>query len=421
MRKFILSFFILISFVGWNFSYAESVDELKSKINNKTKEIEELEREIELLDKNVRATVSEKQTLKTELKQADAIKKKLEADVALTTKKINLADLSISNLEKDIKDKVSRIGSSRETVIDSLQIIREVQSTSIAENLLSGNNLSLMWSQVSSLEDFQSKLVSHIKELRAVRDELDKDKTKLEREKKKSITFKGQLSDQKKIAEQNINLKNKLIKDTSNKEANYRKQLSEIENRRQAVERELSQFESDLRITIDPKSLPTIGSKILFWPLDVVKITQEFGNTAFSRTQPIYNGKGHNGIDFRASVGTLVRAAGSGTVVGTGDTDKVCYGASYGRWIMIDHHNGMATIYGHLSLIKVSQGDRVVVGDMIGYTGKTGYATGPHLHFTVAATQAVHIDTLKSKVKGCGTYTIPLGPFNGYLNPLLYL
>src|SRR3989338_9222452 len=116
MRKFILSFFILISFVGWNFSYAESVDELKSKINNKTKEIEELEREIELLDKNVRATVSEKQTLKTELKQADAIKKKLEADVALTTKKINLADLSISHLEKDINDQVSRIVSSREPV-----------------------------------------------------------------------------------------------------------------------------------------------------------------------------------------------------------------------------------------------------------------------------------------------------------------
>ena len=90
------------------------------------------------------------------------------------------------------------------------------------------------------------------------------------------------------------------------------------------------------------------------------------------------------------------------------------------QWIMIDHGNGLATIYGHLSLQSVNR-QKVERGDLIGYTGKSGYATGPHLHYSVVATQAVKIGQLKSKVKGCGTYTIPLGAFNGYLNPLLYL
>ena len=108
-------------------------------------------------------------------------------------------------------------------------------------------------------------------------------------------------------------------------------------------------------------------------------------------------------------------------MIGAGDTDKTCQGASYGKWILIEHDNGLSTLYAHLSLIKVSEGQIVTTSQLIGYTGNTGYSTGPHLHFTVYASQGVKVGSLKSKVAGCGTYYLPLASPNSYLNPLNYL
>ena len=172
---------------------------------------------------------------------------------------------------------------------------------------------------------------------------------------------------------------------------------------------------------IDPTSLPKTGKGVLRWPLSTVKITQYFGNTPFASANPqVYNGGGHNGIDLRAAPGTPVKSAASGTVVGTGDTDKQCRGVSYGRWVLIRHNNGLSTLYAHLSLISVSGGMEIQTGDLVGYSGNTGYSTGPHLHFAVYATQAVQIMNKRSRV--CGTnLTLPVSSTNGYLNPLSYL
>ena len=103
-----------------------------------------------------------------------------------------------------------------------------------------------------------------------------------------------------------------------------------------------------------------------------------------------------------------------------GDTDKVCPGASYGRWVLVEHQNGLSTLYAHLSVIRAVTGQDVATGDIVGYSGETGYATGPHLHFTVYATQGVRVVTRKSAV--CqGSYTIPTASLNAYLNPISYL
>ena len=420
--KIFLIFVFVFTLSSGTFVYAQpSVDELKSKISDKNDEVKSLETEISRLDKNVRETESTKGALKIELRQIDAAKNKLTKDIKITLKKIDTTNIVISRLEKEIEDKRTKIMVGTVTISNSLRLTNEMDLSSLPEKILSGMSLSKFWAQVSYLVGFQSKISDHIKELETTKKDLESDKKKLEQEKNRSISLKNQLSDQQKIASQNIIYKNKLIKETSNKEAVYKKLLAETEAKKRAVEDELISYESELRIVLDPTSLPTAGKKILSWPLDSVAITQYFGNTAFAMSHSIYNGRGHSGIDLRAAIGTPIKAALSGIVVGTGDTDSVCYRASYGKWIMVNHRNGLSTIYGHLSLIKVATGEEVNTADIIGYTGRSGYATGPHLHFTVAATEAVKVGNLKSKVKECGTYTIPLGPFNGYLNPLLYL
>jgi murein DD-endopeptidase MepM/ murein hydrolase activator NlpD len=85
----------------------------------------------------------------------------------------------------------------------------------------------------------------------------------------------------------------------------------------------------------------------------------------------------HPGIDIGVPTGTPIHAAGSGTVVWCG------WMSGYGNLVMIDHHNGLATLYGHQSRIAVGCNQEVAQGATIGYVGCTGFCTGPHLHFEV--------------------------------------
>lgn len=85
----------------------------------------------------------------------------------------------------------------------------------------------------------------------------------------------------------------------------------------------------------------------------------------------------HKGIDFAAPIGTPVYATGNGVVTHAG------FGSGYGRYIEIDHGNGLSTRYGHLSAIYVNEGDTVAVNQNIGASGNSGRSTGPHLHYEV--------------------------------------
>ena len=85
----------------------------------------------------------------------------------------------------------------------------------------------------------------------------------------------------------------------------------------------------------------------------------------------------HPGLDIAAPMGTTVTAAASGTVI------LAQWYGGYGNFIMIDHGNGVASGYGHLSSIYVSVGQEISKGQAIGAVGSTGHSTGPHLHFEV--------------------------------------
>ena len=209
--------------------------------------------------------------------------------------------------------------------------------------------------------------------------------------------------------------------------------MADRERKRYELAQEIADIENQIRITIDPSLLPSKRAGVLAFPLedaghiscwsrgaDVKNcVTQFFGSTDFAAAGA-YNGKGHNGVDFRATMGTPTLSSESGVVEAVGDTDAGCVGASYGKWILVTHRNNLSTLYAHLSSIGVRAGQEVARGALIGFSGNSGYATGPHLHFGVYATQAVRIEDLRSKV--CGRImTLPISPYNGYLNPLDYL
>lgn len=119
------------------------------------------------------------------------------------------------------------------------------------------------------------------------------------------------------------------------------------------------------RPTDHARNLPT------GWPVErnLVVVSSEFGARR--------GGSSHQGIDLSAPEGAPVKATADGVVTFTGRSDR------YGRTVVIDHGNGWRTRYAHLKRIKIDNGQRVSRGEVIGTVGKSGNATGFHLHYEI--------------------------------------
>ena len=117
----------------------------------------------------------------------------------------------------------------------------------------------------------------------------------------------------------------------------------------------------------------------LQWPLTITgTITSQFGY----RTDPITDETSyHSGTDIAVPEGTPILAAADGTVSVANALDS--WGGSYGYYVKLDHGNGLETLYAHCSSICVTAGQQVKAGQVIGFVGHTGRATGDHLHFEV--------------------------------------
>ena len=178
-----------------------------------------------------------------------------------------------------------------------------------------------------------------------------------------------------------------LVRDeTAAQVAAQRDLVSQAQAQRAAVQQHLAELEAEsARIEAELKrraaeeaasrGRPPPGSGQLGWPVDPpVRITSGFGY----RTHPIFGDRRlHAGIDIDKDSGDAVYASAAGRVV------RAEWCSGYGNCVVIDHGNGLATLYAHLSRIQTSIGASVARGARIGEVGSTGQSTGPHLHFEV--------------------------------------
>ena len=126
--------------------------------------------------------------------------------------------------------------------------------------------------------------------------------------------------------------------------------------------------------TVPAQTLPSYSGSGFIWPSYTRTITSGYG----PRTSPTAGASSyHRGIDIGASYGSGALAAADGVVSYTG------WFSGGGNTVIIDHGNGLSTLYMHLSGFAVSQGSSVSAGQTVGYVGSTGISTGPHLHFAV--------------------------------------
>jgi murein DD-endopeptidase MepM/ murein hydrolase activator NlpD len=413
-----VSLFVIFIFISNPLNtLSQSADDIKSKIEEQGDKIKQLEEEIKVYEKQIQTTSGEAKNLQNAIKVLDTNQKKVSTEIQKTETTINRTNLTINKLLDDVDVLEEKIDNNTLAIAQILKSMYQSEQYSLIENILANKSIADVMDNYESIREFQTSVRERTDELSKNKTVLEETKNQKEKEKGKLLSLKSELGDQKIILDNNKKEKGSLLSETKNKEAEYKKMLAEKQAQKEAFEKQLFEYESQLKRIVDPNSFPSAQSGVINWPLDNIFITQYFGKTKDAKR--LYSSGTHNGIDFRASRGTPVKSVLEGVVKGVGNTDsqKGCY--SYGKWVLIEHPNGLSSMYAHLDLIKVAPGEQVGSGSVIGYSGQTGYATGPHLHFTLYASQGVEIERY-SFSKNCKNTSIPIADQTAYLDPMEY-
>lgn len=407
-------------------AFAESeIDRLKNEINLRSSRLTEIESEIAEYERQLKQVGGEKKTLQSAINQLELERKKVNVEISRTENLISSTDLEISKLILEIDRTHEDIDSTESAIGSIIRSEYKAGNDSLIELLLSNEKLSDFWSTFEAHASVRKVMAEKVTELNSFRTLLEEQRDENENKRNELSSLKNQYVDQSTVLVNNKVEQSNLLEVTKNEEKNYQSLLASKREAKNQIEKEMRDFESKLQFILDPNTVPTPGTRVFSWPLDSVIITQLFGGTEFAaRNASIYGGRAyHPGVDFGTPRGTPIKAPLTGTVRATGNTDAVpgCY--SWGKWTLIDHANGLSTLYAHQDLISVTPGQKVNTGEIIGYSGSTGYSTGPHLHFTVYAKDGVSVRKFNEikTVTGCGPATTPVAATDAYIDPMLYL
>lgn len=438
---------VIVSIDPTQHAFAQSTSDVQSQIDQHNAAITELNSEIAAYQKQLDVLGGQKQTLTTAIKTIDVSRAQTTTQVQVTQNKLGATDLQLTQIKGDISTKQQQISLDKNTVAEQIRNLQVGDQSSIIEQLFSADSLGDAWTNIDNTVSVTDALRTQANVLSGDTVALTGQEMTAAQTRTKLAQLQTQLVVQQKQLDATKAAKAALLTQTNSQESSYQKLIASKKAQETAFENELTSLQSQLK-SVGAASIPTTGAGILSWPYSATFaahcltiataldpqnnycITQYFGNTPFATANAsIYNGMGHDGVDIGMPIGTPVQAALSGTVLGTGNTDTAHSASgqqclSFGKWVMLKHANGLNTMYAHLSEIDVAKGDSVNTGDVIGYSGMTGYATGPHLHFGVYASAGVQILTLnqfRGAVTPCANATMPVAPNNAYLNPMSYL
>ncbi len=258
----------------------------------------------------------------------------------------------------------------RKTVVTEFMGLGTGESTQmfVAESVNEANRRSVFF------EVANRSYADAIDELRAVSDEVVAVEESLEID--RALSLELQAAEQARLAELEA-----ALSEQQRLKAALDERIAEFRAEVDALEASEAQLETELaKAIIDEEreraQPPPVDDSSSAAPTSTGALSWPAAGTLTSRFGPRW-GRNHNGIDIASPTGTTVLAADSGTVISAG------YNGGFGNAVMIDHGNGMVTVYGHHSSLLVAAGDRVSRGQAIGAMGCTGSCTGPHVHFEV--------------------------------------
>lgn len=349
------------------------VNKQKDKLSDLSKQKKDIQAEINAIKKDRTKIVEQKQALD---KQIEIISEQIEA-----------ANELINQMTLAIAERQAALDEARVKEAEQLELFRarvcamekmgEVSYLSVLLQAQSFSDLLTRWDSIQEITRYDRQLMD---DLRATREQIERDKTLLEADKLEQYELRKELAlNQAELAEQYTEV-DSLINSLAADQINAQKAYEQAEKDMDATQAEINKMMAEIKRQqeLAQKNTPYVGGAYL-WPVPGYegKISSKFSP---SRVHPILGyARPHNGIDIPAPKGTKIVAANAGTVIIRQNN------SGYGNYIVIDHGGGQATLYGHMSSFAgFKVGNTVSRGDVIGYVGSTGLSTGNHLHFEIS-------------------------------------
>ncbi len=363
------------------------VDQLNTKKTETQKKLELINSQIKSFTSQIADARSKSNTLKSEIAIFEKEIAQTELQIEAKQTQIEDTQTQIDILQKLIEQKIKEIADNKKILSELIRQLNEFDNEYFLKTTVGADSFSNFLDQVQYTQSYNDKVYQIVQKIKQLRARLESQQKDLQAQLTSLNELKAELQQTQESLNQQKNDKQKLLNQTRGIESNYQKLLSASKNEEDKLQKEIEDLDSQIRAKIGNK---TIAAKkgVLAWPLDGI-LTQGYGNTGFRALG--YNF--HNGIDIAAPAGSPIYAAADGEVLYTDRSDS-----SYGNWVAVKHSittktgsAGIITLYCHLRTIKVSPGQKLSQGDLVGYEGNTGNTTkklygperGYHLHFGV--------------------------------------
>ncbi len=287
-------------------------------------------------------------------------------DIAFNEEQLAIANKRLSNLQDDFAQAEQRFQDRQFATTGRLRFLQRQQGSEGWAVLLQSSDLNEFLDRRRQLRLLYAADRKILADLKTEADELERQRRTIERQKNEIALLTQELLARKTEYEAQAREQEKLVA-----------RLQDDRKALEAAEARLSADSENLAVLIQQRLAAAQGivqgtGRFIF-PINA-RITSRFGN----RIHPILGYRRfHAGIDFGASYGTTIRAADAGQVIFAG-----WYGG-YGRAVIVNHGNGLTTLYAHASRLLVTEGTYVQQGQAIATVGSSGLSTGPHLHFEV--------------------------------------
>ncbi len=314
--------------------------------------------------------------------QAEQVMVQLEQEQAVVAEMIQLNQQEIAQTELTLQRKEEEVAQQRQVIYENDQLFQErlvaiyqMNNSSVLSRALTVDSFSELLQVVDALQRISqndTELLQLLSEQRAV---LEAEQAEIDAMLLNLTNTYAELENNAAVLANNIAAQDAAITqaeaEAAAHEVAYEAKEDEVEAARIAYEAMLAATQSVGGSSSGDGSQYVGG--VFIWPVpSSYRITCHFG-------APDPNGNGHLGMDIGAGSGSEILAAGNGVVITSTSH------SSYGNYVMIDHGNGVKTLYAHNSQNLVSVGTPVTTGQTIALIGSTGFSTGPHLHFEVHA------------------------------------
>ncbi len=358
----------------------QSIKEKESAISQAQEQKKQLQSSISDIEAMVKELEGAKDDLEAYVRQLDGNLEQVQAKIRELKGMIEEKEAEIEETKRELEEAIAREEEQYAAMKVRIRFSYERGNRGYLSMLFTAGSFGELLNRANYIEQMNRYDQEQLEEFQKNRELVETCKKALEEEQEVLEEAKARVDEEEASLESLIVQKEQQIKafqgDINNKEAAIQEYEADIAAQNAAIAA-LEAAAAAERKQLEEMNKPrvTYDGGMFQQPLTSFKrISDDYGN----RIHPTLGvQKFHNGVDFAAPTGTPILAAYNGTVVGAD------YNSSMGNYVMINHGDGLYTIYMHASALYVSTGQTVTKGQQIAAVGSTGRSTGPHLHFSV--------------------------------------